>query len=397
MKKKFDNKEIVKKNIEDRHNNLLFLNGRNNQMRERDLRRANSNDIVPTQENVNTTTYSTNSDKKVVIEVPFNDSASGGINRMLKIAIELPRYSSTSGGVRESIKLSNMIQHNAVVRFQRLTNEYPQILNTWTVGLPDHTFPSCDVCITYSDTPYLSELIALPQVKKVLIYMLSYGMAIGRERKNVLNKNVTVMCSTKKIEDAILLEHVKVHRIGFALDMDEMYDENLTRKNYLAIMYHPSQDKKYSTAVSVADDLYKNKIIDGVITFGINDNYKNNVHPKGLIKHYTNANRDEIREIFNTCKCFLMPSITEGLNLTPIESTLCGCPAILCDGAIDEIFFNRKNCFIVKCEDNKDMIKKVEDVINNFDIFSDFFRENMLKITKEYTWENVINNLNKQL
>lgn len=395
--KKIDRKEIIKRNVEDRHNNTLFLNRKNNQMRERDLRRANGNDIVQSQINNVVENFSSDIKKKVVVELPFNDRTSGGVNRMLNIAIELPKYSSTSGGIRESIKLSNNIQHNVVVRFQKLTNEYPQISNTWTVGLPDHTFSSCDVCITYSDTPYLSELIALPQVKKVLIYMLSYGMAIGRERKNVLNKNVTVMCSTKKIEDAILLEGVKVHRIGFALDMDEMYNENLLRKNYLAIMYHPSQDKKYSTAVSVADILYKNKIIDGVITFGVNDAYKNNTHPKGLVKHYPNANRDEIREIFNICKCFLMPSITEGLNLTPIESTLCGCPAILCDGAIDEIFFNRKNCFVVKSEDKNDMMKKVEDATLNFDIFSEFFENNMLKITKEYTWENVINNLNRLL
>lgn len=334
---------------------------------------------------------------KIAVEIPHYDPTSGGIQRMIRLVMELPHYNPTSGGVNESIKLGNKFNPDVVIRFQKLLNFYPQIDNTWSVGLPDNTFPDCDVCITYSDNPYLEDLVNLPQVKKVFLLMLSYGMSIERERKNVLNDKVIVMCSTKKIEKMILAEDVKVHRIGFSVEQDKMYNEKKKRKNYLVIMYHPSKDKKYSTAVEISDYLFSEKLIDGVITFGTELRYNEFIHPKGLVKHYSNANRDEIHDVFNICKCFLMPSISEGLNLTPIESTLCGCPAILCDGAIDEIFFNNKNCFVVSSNDKTMMIEKSKNVILNFDKYSDCFSHNMREVLKDFTWEKVIENLNKLL
>jgi hypothetical protein len=339
-----------------------------------------------------------NKPPETVVEIPVVDNITPtGIRPMLKLVIELPKYSKTSGGIIGSILLAEKLPVSPMIRIQKLVGVYPQLKNTWTVGLPDNTFPACDVCITYSDNPYLAELVALPQVKRVLIYMLSYGMAIERERKNILTENITVMCSTKKIEKAILAEGVAVHRIGFALDMKDMRNTKRNRKKYLAILFHTSLDKQYSTAVKIANLLYKEKIIDGVLSFGKDIGYNDFEHPKGLIKFYPNANRDEVRKIFNTCKCFLMPSVTEGLNRTPIESTMCGCPAILCDGAIDEIFFNNRNCFIFKPNDINGMKRKVEDIMLNFNTYSDPFRIHMKDIVKNYTWENVIANLNKLL
>jgi glycosyltransferase involved in cell wall biosynthesis len=280
------------------------------------------------------------------------------------------------------------------IRFQRLA-QTPDNIGSWTVGLPDQSFPECDACITYSDNPYLHDLVKLPQVKKVILNMLSYGMAIERERKNILTSDITITCSTKKLEKAILEEGVKVNRIGFSLDtMSNMYlDKNIERKNFLAIMYHQSIDKRYNLAVDIADDLYYKKLIDGVITFGAIDNYHNSKKPKGLIKHYSNATRDEIREIFNLSKCFLMPSVTEGLNLTPIESTLCGCPSIICDGAIDELFFDKKTCMIAEKDNIKNMTNLVIDLMQNFNEYSDFFRINISHLMTEYTFEKLIKKL----
>lgn len=330
---------------------------------------------------------------KIIIEIPHHDNLSGGILRMEKLIFELPRYATCSGGIKESLKFLDKFPNGFLVstRFQKLTNEIPTHLKNWTVGLPDSTFPECDVCITYSDNPYLSQLTKLPQVKKVMLYMLSYGMSIERERKNIMNDNVVVMCSTKKLENVISAEGVKVNRVGFALDMEDMYIEsNIDRKKYLAIMYHNNCDKRYELAVNIANDLFERKKIDGVITFGTDVNYNSARKPIGLIKHYINANRNEIRTIFNTCQCFLMPSITEGLNLTPIESTLCGCPSVICDGAIDELFFDNKTCFISKIDDINELTEKTEKVIKNFDKYSKLFYQNMYKISQEYNWGSVI-------
>lgn len=336
------------------------------------------------------------SEKKadLVVEIQYYDNTlSGGISRMQRLVFELPRYANTSGGIRESLKFLDKFPSNFSVsaRFQRLISATPPADENWTVGLPNSTFPECDACITYSDNPYLQDLVKLPQVKKVLLYMLSYGMAIERERKNVLTPGITVMCSTKKLEDAISKEGVKVHRVGFAIDQTGLYlDSSVERKNYLAILYHSSNDKRYSTAVSVANDLFARKKIDGVITFGSENGYSDAIKPAGLVKHYSNANRDQIREIFNTCKCFLMPSVSEGLNLTPVESTLCGCPAVICDGAIDELFYDGKTCFVVEKDSLVSMVNKTEEVFSNFEKYSKKFKEALLNILTDYTWEKVI-------
>ena len=332
----------------------------------------------------------------IVVELPMYDTNSGGINRMKKLVLELPRYSATSGGILETLKLKNSLSktYTAVARFQRLTEPVPMYFTNYTVGLPNSSFPSCDACITYSDTPYMSDLVALPQVKKVLIYMLSYGMSIDRERKNVKTPGVVVLCSTKKLEKAISADGVKVHRVGFAIEMNDMYvDENIERKNYLAIMYHPANDKRYTTAITIANDLYRRKKIDGVITFGTEYGYDTAMKPNGLIKHYSNANRTDIRKIFNSCKCFLMPSITEGLNLTPIESTLCGCPAVLVDGAIDEIFFDKQNCRIAESDNISDLLMYTLWVLDNFETCSIQFKTKMQTIISKYTWDKVVKNI----
>ena len=330
---------------------------------------------------------------KIVVEIPNNDNTSGGVNRMLRFVTELPYYSLTSGGIRDNIRIAKNFDPKMIVRFQNIMEGYPILPLHWTVGRPDHTFPQCDICITYSDNPYTEELVKLPQIGKVFILMLSYGMNLPVERRNVLNKKLTVLCSSKKIEKEILKEGVIVHRIGIALDMSEFYLEQRERKNYLAILYNDMETKKYGTAVKIASILYRSKIIDGVISFGKKNGYESFKKPEGLVKHYSDATPVQIREIFNTCKCYLIPSVTEGINLTPIESTMCGCPAIICDGAIDEIFFHEKNCFIVPKEDVKVMVEYCTEVIENYDKYAEPFRKEMIEVTKEMTWGKVMKNL----
>lgn len=335
--------------------------------------------------------------KNIVFELPFYDSTSGGINRSLKIVAELPYYSTTSGGIHDTILMARRFEPTMEVRFQNLSKGYPpQSIGKWSIGMPDETFPECDICITYSDNPHLEKLVNLPQVRKVFILMLSYGMNLPVERANVLNPKVTVMCSSKKLEKAIRAEGVKVNRIGIGLDMTDMYvDSNITRKKYVAILYHTMITKQYDTAVEVTNGLYNSGVIDGVITFGLSDNYAAHRKPSGLVKHYDTATPDQVREIFNSCQCFLMPSVTEGLNLTPIESTLCGCPAVICDGAIGEVFLDKTNCFVVPVNDTKRMTESCSHIINKYKRISESFRTDMLARVSAMTWPKVFENLTK--
>jgi len=312
----------------------------------------------------------------------------------MNIVFELPFYNPSVGGIVETIKLAQRM--NAQVRFQRRSIYNISIKHAYTIGMPDSTFPKCDVCITYSDNPYLGNLLKLKQIGRVMIYMLSYGMAIDRERKNIHTKGIDVLCSTKKIEDAIHDENIDVNRIGFALDMDDMYDEGKERTDDLAIYYHPMPSKNYKLAVDISDALFGSNYITGVHSFGTNEGYKSFDRPIALLSHTPNADRMQVRDIFNKCKLFINPSSSEGLNLTPIEATLCGCPSVIVDGAKDEIFIDGLTCFM----SNNNFFELYNDSIEllaYIDSYKDIFRDNMRRIVKDYTWDRLIGNINKLL
>ena len=91
-----------------------------------------------------------------------------------------------------------------------------------------------------------------------------------------------------------------------------------------------------------------------------------------------------------------MPSVSEGLNLTPIEATLCGCPSIIVDGAIGEIFFG-DNCCICMPDDVADLASCVVDVMVDCDKFAALFKPNMQSVVNNYTWDKFLTKLEPNL
>ena len=95
------------------------------------------------------------------------------------------------------------------------------------------------------------------------------------------------------------------------------------------------------------------------ISFSDKDAYTNEESKNKTIyinKHYFNASREQIRHLFNQSRVFISTSNSEGLNLTPVEATLCGCPAVVCDGAIGELFIDGHTCYIAKEGDYFDVL-----------------------------------------
>jgi glycosyltransferase involved in cell wall biosynthesis len=348
----------------------------------------------------------TRSIKKITVELPLYNNMSGGIMRQLMLAqkfydmaVEIPRFSVISGGIKHMEELSYNLnkKYNVQLRIQK-TNQFLDYSTVdfkvpYSIGLPDDTFPESDVVITYSDNPYVDKLVELPQVKKVLIYMLSYGMCLVRERKNILNPKVIVMSSTNRTKDLIEKEGIKCNFVGFGFNSEKFYcDYSILKKKYAALLCHDSPDKKYDLGVKICDKLCDDNLIDGVISFGSSQSFNSHIHPKKMIKSYIDASTEQVREIFCKCSIFIMPSITEGLNLTPVESTLCGCPAVICDGAINDLFFDKKTCLIANKNDFNDIIEKSKELLLN-QYYSLIFRNNIKELLKEFTWKKTISNI----
>jgi len=346
-----------------------------------------------------------------VIELPHHagedTSAMGGLTRLMQLAnelwtIELPHYHFAAGGIRDSIIVSETLKKmkfNVCLRFQKrfpnVDYDKENFKIPYSVGLPDSTFPASKRVITYSDTPYGNALTALPQVKKVGILMLSYGMMIERELANVKNPKMIVMTTTKRTKRLIEKEGVTCHQVGFGTDYQNFYPEpNISRKKFAFLLYNPFLDKRYEFGVDIANKLCDERLIDGVITFGMSMGYKDHKHPKKLIRHVVNAKRAEIRELFSSASLFIMPSVTEGLNLTPMEAVLCECPAILCDGAIDDIYFDEQTCLIAQKDNFAEIYEKSKKLLLN-EKYKTLFRINMLEKIKEFSWEKTVKNILK--
>jgi glycosyltransferase involved in cell wall biosynthesis len=318
---------------------------------------------------------------------------------MFDFIFELPHINPYSGGITRSLVLAKELakEFKIHVRIQNLRNVLPDIPFEYSVGLPSQKLPDSKYIITYSDNPYTADLIKNNKKSKIFVLMLSYGMCLEREKPNALNKSLIVLASTRRTENLIKSHGGKCHYISFGYSDTEFYpDVKYKKENVAAIYYAWQSDKNYEMAVKICNALFKLRLIKGCLSFGEKKDYGIHKHPACLLGHYQNANKEEVRRVFSRSSIFVMPSSTEGLNRTPIESTLCGCPAVICDGAIGDVFFNGETCFIAQKNNFKDILEKSKCLIQN-EKYRISFKEKIENILKNYTVQNVVTNLKKLL
>ena len=321
----------------------------------------------------------------------------------MKWVFELPHFQYGAGGIRVVIELAREVQrqgHDVQLRFQR---RHPQIENGVTdFGLPTTTgrdysdFPSCDTAVTYSDTDNIEGFMAAPQIGKKAIFMLSFGMAPNIETKNVMTPGLTIFTSSYRTQREITNHGIHSTNVGHGHDWHEFFPEPGVKKtNTAAVLFHTAKDKRYEMAMNVAALLCKNKMLAGINAFGMFSigsgpylKAEKWVDATGCsFSFYPNADRATIRNIFSASKLFIMPSVTEGYNLTPAEATLCGCPTILCDGAIGELYFTNVNCRIVNRDRIHEMYGAAKEIMEGGPDLAEKWRGKMAVMTNGLTWE----------
>ncbi len=317
------------------------------------------------------------------------------------IVFELPRYRFGSGGIASTIELVHTIKRiyphlNIHIRFQKQQPgiDYNSIglKVSHSIGLPDKDFPATDWGITYTDTPFGINLSRLPQVNNISILMLSYGMAPDREKANISIDKIKILCSTIRTKNLLLKEGYTATQVGFGVNVNNFYQEPYSKDKKIAVLLrHSSPEKNYNMGVNICDKLYSSKYIDEVITFGASAHNDTDKNPRALSQHFSDATPEQIRHIFSKASIFIMPSIVEGLSRTPIESTLCGCPAVLCDGALEDIYFPEKNCkWALKGVEPSFLSKSIEILKEDHSLS---YRTDMEERVKNFTWDNTAKKL----
>jgi len=283
----------------------------------------------------------------------------------LNFIIDIPSLNKLSGGCTRMVEF-----HRALIRY----GHQSQLHLSADDNLPEH-----DYVITYSDNPRIDYLCK--QAKKVIVYQLSYGMALEREGKVVCHHDTIVCCSTTHLVNRISINTPKnIHYIGHSQEstINQFYPEDTIHNRRIfdvAIMIHRSPDKRFFEAFEYCKSQGMK-----IILFGARNTQ---FDLPGANRIIFNASPDQVRWVFSNSKKYVNLSITEGLNRPGIEAMLCGCKPYIVDGC--EIYKDKENCRI---------IKKVEEISDNFEICDYITIKDELK---KYTWKNVLMNLGRIL
>jgi len=288
----------------------------------------------------------------------------------MTFTIDIPGVSKTSGGIQRMLEFYNFLK-----------KDYKTFLH-----LPNDDLQKCDYIISYSDNPRIDDLClqAKSLQAKVIIYQLSYGMALERERKVVLHPETIICTSTHHIKNKIKLDLINnckdqnkikkpIHYIGHSQEstLKYFYVDNRHNRFDVAIMIHKSPDKRFLEAFEYCKQNHMS-----ICLFGTRGG---NFDLFGADEVFFDASPTDIRWIFNNSKKFLNLSSTEGLNRTGIEAMLCGCTPYIVDGC--EIYQNRHNC--IKIRNSNEIHEKP--LILDYNTIKDSL--------KQFTWDNTFKNL----
>ena len=307
---------------------------------------------------------------------------------MKSCVVNIPMYNPMSGGIKRMLRLLQEMYLNDYTCHLHLDKPFldrvtPKLPFSFSVGSYDNIPEQFAHCISYSDNPNIDKLCN--RFENVLIYQLSYGMAIDRERKVVRHPQTIILCSTEKIKQEVETDTKKqIYVLGFALDdalKNFHYDPDVEKSSDICLLYHKAKFKNSELIIDIAT---KQNLTISV--FGNCENLKDSrIH-----NAYHNPNIETLRHCYQSCKFFVSASEYEGLNMTPLEASLCGTPAIIIDGT-NELYIEKQTALRT---DLQHLSETISIMNKDYLKYYDTFKTNIKKLAKKHTWYKVIQNLN---
>ena len=104
----------------------------------------------------------------------------------------------------------------------------------------------------------------------------------------------------------------------------------------------------------------KGKLESSLKAFAVQQGIDKSVHFLG--------SRNDVLEIMNACKAFLLPSHIEGLPGVILEAMYANCPVVAYSvGGIGEVIAHHKTGFLVSKDDERSFVKHVVGILTDFD------------------------------
>lgn len=151
--------------------------------------------------------------------------------------------------------------------------------------------------------------------------------------------------------------------------------------NFL-MLNHTLEKKGVNNGIKVFEDIKKRHRNCKLCMFGMCDSS----NLPSYVEYYQNPSKQKIVELYSKSDIFIFPSLEEGWGLTPLEAMACGCIVVGTNvGFVPDLGVHRVNMMISEPDDIDGMVKNVEELIENQNLFEDIYGE-MKKMINKLDW-----------
>ena len=202
-----------------------------------------------------------------------------------------------------------------------------------------------------------------------------------------ISDSIVVITSAQASELALGKARYKTYvwnHYFFDLDtfgVNRTYEERETVVGHIGLSDVKGTDKFITAIANIDED-----VVDRVLIIGEgddDDSYRSAVPECGFPVEFTGrVDRDDMPELYNSMKLFVLPSRSEGVPKVVLESMACGTPAVANNvGGVDDYINDKKNGFLMDGNDPDKIASTINSSLRNpeLDSVSENARESVVE------------------
>lgn len=195
---------------------------------------------------------------------------------------------------------------------------------------------------------------------------MSGNSDIRAQMQSALSRpDVALLATSRAVEE--MLEEMGLNSAGIAtagidLDLFQCVSPPSQREQIVGFAVRSEESKAISVVVEACEIIRKHRTDVSFVGFG----HGNNTVLPDFVKHLGPLAPHALRDFYNSCMGFVLPSDYEGWGLPAAEAMACGaCLITTANGGVEDFATDQVNCLIVSRRDPMAMAAAIERVIDD--------------------------------